>query len=73
VKPFAFSELLARVRTLLRRGPLRQPEVLRVADLEIEVVKQRATRNGKRLDLTPKEFALYRCSRGEWAKSFRAA
>jgi two-component system copper resistance phosphate regulon response regulator CusR len=58
VKPFAFSELVARVRTLLRRGPVRQPEVLRVADLEIEVVKQRATRSGKRLDLTPKEFAL---------------
>lgn len=57
-KPFAFSELVARVRTLLRRGPVRQAEVLHVADLEIEVVKQRATRNGKRLDLTPKEFAL---------------
>lgn len=58
VKPFAFSELVARVRTLLRRGPVRQPEVLHVADLEIEVAKQRATRSGKRLDLTPKEFAL---------------
>lgn len=58
VKPFAFSELLARVRTLLRRGPVRQPEVLRVADLEIEVSKQRVTRGGKRVDLTPKEFAL---------------
>lgn len=58
VKPFAFSELLARVRTLLRRGPVRQPEVLRVADLEIEPAKQRATRSGKRLDLTPKEFSL---------------
>lgn len=58
VKPFAFSELLARARTLLRRGPARQPEVLLVADLQIEVVKQRATRGGRRLDLTPKEFAL---------------
>ena len=58
VKPFAFSELLARVRTLLRRGPARQPEVLRIADLEIELAKQRATRGGKRLDVTPKEFAL---------------
>jgi two-component system copper resistance phosphate regulon response regulator CusR len=58
VKPFAFSELVARVRTRLRRGPVRQPEVLHVADLEIEVVKQRATRSSKRLDLTPKEFAL---------------
>lgn len=58
VKPFAFSELLARVRTLLRRGPVRQSEVLRVADLEIEVNRQRATRSGKRLELTPKEFSL---------------
>ena len=58
VKPFAFSELLARVRTLLRRGPVRQTEILRIADLEIEPTKQRATRSGKRLDLTPKEFAL---------------
>jgi two-component system copper resistance phosphate regulon response regulator CusR len=58
VKPFAFSELVARVRTLLRRGPARQPEILHVADLTIEVAKQRASRSGKRLDLTPKEFAL---------------
>lgn len=58
VKPFAFSEVLARVRTLLRRGPVRQTEILRIADLEIEPAKQRATRSGKRLDLTPKEFAL---------------
>jgi two-component system copper resistance phosphate regulon response regulator CusR len=58
VKPFAFSELVARVRTLLRRGPVRNPETLYVADLEIEIAKQRATRGGKRLDLTPKEFAL---------------
>ncbi len=57
-KPFAFSELLARVRTLLRRGPARQPQILHVADLEIEPAKQRAVRGGKRLDLTPKEFAL---------------
>jgi two-component system copper resistance phosphate regulon response regulator CusR len=58
VKPFAFSELVARVRTLLRRAPARQPEVLQVGDLKIEIAKQRATRGGKRLDLTPKEFAL---------------
>jgi two-component system copper resistance phosphate regulon response regulator CusR len=58
VKPFAFSELVARVRTLLRRAPARQPEVLQVGDLKIEIAKQRATRRGKRLDLTPKEFAL---------------
>jgi two-component system copper resistance phosphate regulon response regulator CusR len=58
VKPFAFSELLARVRSLLRRGPARQPEIIRVADLEIDVVRHRAGRAGQRLDLTPKEFAL---------------
>jgi len=58
VKPFAFSELLARVRSLLRRGPGRQPEVLRVADLEIDLVRNKATRAGRKLELTPKEFAL---------------
>jgi two-component system copper resistance phosphate regulon response regulator CusR len=58
VKPFAFSELLARVRSILRRGPARQPETVRVADLEVDVVRLRAFRAGQRLDLTPKEFAL---------------
>jgi len=58
VKPFAFSELLARVRSLLRRSPARQPETIRVADLELDVVRHRASRDGQRLDLTPKEFAL---------------
>lgn len=58
VKPFAFAELLARVRTLLRRSPARQPEAVRVADLDVDVVRHRATRAGVRLDLTPKEFAL---------------
>jgi two-component system copper resistance phosphate regulon response regulator CusR len=58
VKPFAFSELLARVRTLLRRGPVRQPETVLVADLEIDLIRHRVSRAGKRLDLTPKEFAL---------------
>src|SRR5262249_3843363 len=58
VKPFSFSELLARVRTVLRRGPARQPEVLRVADLELDPARLRATRGGRRLDLTAKEFAL---------------
>jgi two-component system copper resistance phosphate regulon response regulator CusR len=58
VKPFAFSELLARVRSVLRRGPARQPETIRVADLEVGVVRHRAFRAGQRLDLTPKEFAL---------------
>jgi two-component system, OmpR family, copper resistance phosphate regulon response regulator CusR len=58
VKPFAFSELLARVRSILRRGPARQPETLVVADLELDLPRHRAARGGQRLDLTPKEFAL---------------
>jgi two-component system copper resistance phosphate regulon response regulator CusR len=58
LKPFAFSELLARVRTLLRRGPSRQTEALQVADLDLDLIRHRATRGGRRLDLTPKEFAL---------------
>ncbi len=58
VKPFAFSELLARVRSILRRGPARQPETLVVADLELDLPRHRAARGGHRLDLTPKEFAL---------------
>jgi two-component system, OmpR family, copper resistance phosphate regulon response regulator CusR len=58
VKPFAFSELLARIRSILRRGPARQPETIRVGDLEVDLVRLRAFRTGQRLDLTPKEFAL---------------
>jgi two-component system, OmpR family, copper resistance phosphate regulon response regulator CusR len=58
MKPFAFSELLARVRSLLRRGPARQRETLCVADLEIDLLRQRSTRSGQRLDLTTKEFLL---------------
>lgn len=58
VKPFDFSELLARVRTILRRGPARQPEVLQVADLQLNLPRRRAVRGGVRLDLTTKEFAL---------------
>jgi two-component system copper resistance phosphate regulon response regulator CusR len=58
VKPFAFSELLARVRSLLRRGTVRRCDGEQVADLEIDFVRHRATRGGERLALTPKEFAL---------------
>lgn len=58
VKPFAFSELLARVRSILRRGPARQQEILRVADLEVDLIRHQATRGGQRLDLSPKEFSL---------------
>lgn len=57
-KPFAFSELLARVRSLLRRAPLRQRDTIRMADLEIDLLRQRVTRAGQRLDLTTKEFLL---------------
>jgi len=58
VKPFAFSELLARVRALLRRGAVKQSEQCHIADLEIDFLRHKALRNKKRLDLTPKEFAL---------------
>jgi DNA-binding response OmpR family regulator len=58
VKPFALPELLARIRALLRRG--RPPETLRLkaGDLEIEPATRRATRNGRPLDLTAREFEL---------------
>ena len=58
VKPFAFAELVARIRSLLRRGPIRESERLEIADMEIDVLKRRVTRGGERIDLTPKEFAL---------------
>ncbi|MBC3879505.1 heavy metal response regulator transcription factor [Undibacterium sp. FT79W] len=59
VKPFAFSELLARVRTLLRRGRSgTEPTTLALADLELDLLRRRVTRAGKRIDLTAKEFAL---------------
>ena len=58
VKPFAFSELLARARSLLRRTPARPQGTIRMADLEIDLLRHRATRAGKRLDLTAKEFLL---------------
>ena len=59
VKPFAFAELLARVRTLLRRGSRSaEPELMRAADLELDLKRRRVTRAGQRIDLTAKEFAL---------------
>ncbi len=58
VKPFAFSELLARARTILRRPPVREAATLRVADLELDLAGHRATRAGQRLDLTAREFTL---------------
>jgi two-component system copper resistance phosphate regulon response regulator CusR len=60
VKPFAFSELLALIRSLLRRQGAQRSEALQVADLEIDSAAHRATRAGKRLELTPKEFSLLR-------------
>ena len=59
VKPFAFAELLARVRSLTRRGRGGlEPTVLQAADLELDLLRRRASRAGKRIDLTAKEFAL---------------
>jgi two-component system copper resistance phosphate regulon response regulator CusR len=65
VKPFAFAELLARVRIQLRRGAVnkgghasREPDFLRAADLEMDLLRRRVLRAGQRIDLTAKEFAL---------------
>ena len=60
LKPFAFAELLARVRTLLRRNArgVAEPTVLEVANLSLDLLRRRATRAGQRIDLTAKEFAL---------------
>ena len=56
-KPFAFVELLARVRALLRRGQP-APEKLQVADLSIDVMRRKVTRDGETIDLAPKEFGI---------------
>ncbi|MBU5611384.1 heavy metal response regulator transcription factor [Geomonas azotofigens] len=58
VKPYAFSELLARIRIILRRHPLQQSEVMKLADLELDLVRHKARRGGQSLDLTVKEFQL---------------
>ena len=59
VKPFAFAELLARVRTLFRRGRNgTEPTTLGAADLELDLLRRRVTRGGRRIDLTAKEFSL---------------
>jgi DNA-binding response OmpR family regulator len=57
-KPFSFSELSARVRALLRRSPDRVEIVLRVEDLELDRAERVVRRAGRRIDLTPREFAL---------------
>ena len=58
VKPFAFAELIARIRSLLRRPPARQEEQIRIRDLEVDTRRHRATRSGTPLNLTAKEFLL---------------
>ena len=59
VKPFAFSELLARVRGLLRRGAAVPNQTsIKIGDLEVDLLKRRASRSGRRIDLTAKEFSL---------------
>ena len=59
VKPFSFAELLARVRNVLRRGPAAmESSILQVADLEVDLLRRRVSRAGRRIDLTPKEFGL---------------
>jgi len=58
IKPFAFSELLARVRNLLRRGSVRQKLVLRFANIEMDLSRHRASRGGIPLDLAPQEYRL---------------
>jgi two-component system copper resistance phosphate regulon response regulator CusR len=58
VKPFAFSELLARVHSIQRRIPARSPDRLQVADLEIDLPSRKVTRGGKAIELTAKEFLL---------------
>jgi heavy metal response regulator len=57
-KPFAFAELLVRVKALLRRGPVSRSSVVRVADLELDRLSQQVRRAGKRIDLTSKEYSL---------------
>ena len=58
VKPYAFSELLARVRALMRRGKDREHDILHMADLEVHLLRRRVERAGQRVDLTAKEYAL---------------
>jgi heavy metal response regulator len=57
-KPFAFAELLVRVKALLRRGPVSRSSVVRVEDLELDRLSQQVRRAGKRIDLTLKEYSL---------------
>lgn len=58
VKPFAFPELLARMRALLRRGRPEAPPILKIGDLEMDMASRTVVRGGAKLDLTPREFDL---------------
>jgi len=58
VKPFAFSELLARVRVVLRRSPEQQSQEIEIADLHIDLLKRKVKRAGQQIELTQKEFVL---------------
>jgi len=57
-KPFAFAELLVRVKALLRRGPVNRSSTLRIGDLELDRLTQQVKRGGKRIELTAKEYSL---------------
>jgi DNA-binding response OmpR family regulator len=58
VKPFAFAELLARIRALLRRGHADRETVLRAADIEVDLLERRVTRDGEVVELRPREFEV---------------
>lgn len=66
-KPFDFSELLVRIKALLRRAPVERADVLRIGNLELDRLTQQVKRDGRRIDLTAKEYALFEyllCSPG---------
>ena len=58
IKPFAFSELMARIRTILRRGRDTNPIILKISDLEVDLIRHKVARQNQPIELTPKEFAL---------------
>ncbi|MDQ2819605.1 MAG: heavy metal response regulator transcription factor [Pseudomonadota bacterium] len=58
VKPFSFAELLARIKALLRRGPVREMDIIAFDGLRIDVLRRRVARDEQRIELTPKEYAL---------------
>ena len=58
MKPFAFSELLGRLESILQSGPFKQPEILRIVDLEVDLLRHRVMRSGRRIELTRKEYLV---------------